>query len=141
MFPDLRNIPASQLAYRTGSGRFSPISSRSASTLAGVASVPSFEVAGSPGITAKARNTRKDTTRRVAAMDISFLIIYFTSHSLSPAKPESCVNLPQYRAWKYPAHTAGKIHTLRIFYSGPPDKADPGYIHWRHAPPKEFHIP
>ena len=43
----------------------------------GVACVPSIAVAGSPGITANAANTRKDTTSIVITKPASFFAKYF----------------------------------------------------------------
>ena len=72
-----RSMSNSHSPKRTGKGRFKPISSRSASTRSGVACVPSCAVAGSPGITSKARKTRKATARMVTIMDMNFRIRSF----------------------------------------------------------------
>src|SRR3990172_3524878 len=54
-------------AYWTGSGRLSPIASRSRAAASGLASVPMMISAGSPGRTRITTKTRIETKKRVAA--------------------------------------------------------------------------
>ena len=69
--------PASHSTYRTGQGRSSPSSARSAATFSGVAVVPSMAVAGSPEIMEKAAKAKKETMTMVKSSMAMRLAAYF----------------------------------------------------------------
>ena len=75
--------PVTHEAYRSRTGRSSPISFCRASIRSGVASVPSCDFAASPGMTEKAKNDKKDTRSSVRRREPNFFAMYFMNGNSS----------------------------------------------------------